>query len=158
MNTTATTDPATSPFAHGLHGYFLEDLYEGMSTAYAKTLTEADVVIFAGISGDNNPMHINEEFASETMFKGRIVHGMLTSSLISTVIGTRLPGPGCIYIDQQLKFTAPVAIGDTVTATATVLEIIPERRRVILKTVCTVKGKVVVDGVATIKVESRDKK
>ena len=141
---------------HGLHGYYVEDLSEGMSAGYTKTLTEADVVIFAGISGDNNPIHINEEYARETPFKGRLVHGMLSASLISTVLGTRLPGPGCIYIDQQLKFTAPVAIGDTVTATATVLEV-GERGRVSLKTTCTVGDKVVVDGVATVKVNRREK-
>ncbi len=138
-----------------LHGYYLEDLKEGMSASYAKTITEADVILFAGISGDDNPVHINDEFASETIFKSRIVHGMFSAGLISTVVGTRLPGPGCIYVDQTLKFKAPVRIGDTVTATAKVIEVLPERRRVKLETICTVKGKPVVEGVATMMVDSR---
>ena len=118
-----------------LHGYYLEDLEVGMSDSYAKTITEADVVMFAGISGDNNPVHINAEYAEQTMFGQRIVHGMFSAALISAVLGTRLPGPGAIYVDQSLKFKAPVHIGDTVTATATVVEINAERRRVKLETV-----------------------
>ena len=97
-----------------VHGYYLEDLAVGMSAIYAKTVTEADIVLFAGVSGDINPVHLDEEFASATTFKGRIAHGMLTASFISTVLGTKLPGPGCIYISQNLKFKAPVRIGDTV--------------------------------------------
>lgn len=138
-----------------LHGYYLEDLTVGMSASYAKTITEADVVLFAGITGDDNPVHMNAEFAAETAFGQRIVHGMFNAGLISTVLGTRLPGPGAIYVDQQLRFRAPVHIGDTVTATATVEEIDERRRRVRLKTVCTVKGKVVADGHATNMVDRR---
>lgn len=138
-----------------LHGYYVEDLEVGMSASYAKTVTEADVILFAGISGDDNPVHINEEFAAETMFKGRIVHGMFSAALISCVAGTRLPGPGCIYMNQTLKFKAPVRIGDTVTATCTVKEIDSERRRVTLLTECTVKGKIVLDGEATFMVDRR---
>ena len=138
-----------------LHGYYIEDISEGMTAGYAKTITEADVVLFAGISGDDNPVHINEEFAVETMFKGRIVHGMFCAALISTVVGTRLPGPGCIYVDQSLKFKAPVRIGDTVNVTATVKSVDRERRRVQLDTVCTVKGKTVTEGVATMMVDRR---
>ena len=96
------------------YGYYLEDLELGMTAIYAKTVTEADVVLFAGISGDINPVHLDNEFAKGTMFKGRIAHGMLTASFISTVLGTNLPGPGCIYVSQNLKFRAPVRIGDTV--------------------------------------------
>ncbi|QEQ98147.1 MaoC family dehydratase [Neptunomonas concharum] len=138
-----------------LHGFYLEDLEVGQSASYAKTITEADVILFAGISGDDNPVHINAEYAAETMFKERIVHGMFSAALISAVLGTRLPGPGAIYIDQQIKFKAPVHIGDTVTATARVLEINHERRRVTLETICTVKGKVVAEGVATNMVDRR---
>ena len=138
-----------------LHGYYLEDLEVGMSASYAKTVSESDVYTFAGITGDNNPVHINQEFAETTQFKQRIVHGMFSAGLISTVLGTRLPGPGAIYIDQTLKFKAPVFIGDTVTATATVLEIDSRRRRVKLETVCTVNGKVVAKGEATNMVDSR---
>jgi 3-hydroxybutyryl-CoA dehydratase len=138
-----------------LHGYYIEDLSVGMSASYAKTVTEADVILFAGITGDDNPVHINEEFAASTMFKGRIVHGMFSAGLISTVLGTRLPGPGCIYVSQQLKFKAPVRIGDTVTATATIKEVNAEKRRVILETVCTVKGRMVLDGESLMMVDSR---
>ena len=120
-----------------LHGFYLEDLAVGQTANYAKTITEADVVLFAGISGDDNPVHINAEYAEQTMFKDRIVHGMFSAALISAVLGTRMPGPGAIYIDQQISFKAPVYIGDTVTATATVMEINEQRRRVTLKTVCT---------------------
>jgi len=141
--------------SENLHGYYIEDLSVGMSASYAKTVTEADVILFAGISGDDNPIHINEEFAAETLFKGRIVHGMFLAGLISTVLGTRLPGPGCIYVSQQLKFKAPVRIGDTVTATVTIKEVNAEKRRVILETVCTVKGKMVLDGESLMMVDSR---
>ncbi|WP_028470125.1 MaoC family dehydratase [Neptunomonas japonica] len=138
-----------------LHGFYLEDLEVGQTANYAKTITEADVVLFAGISGDDNPVHINAEYAAQTMFKDRIVHGMFSAALISAVLGTRMPGPGAIYIDQQISFKAPVYIGDTVTATATVMEINEQRRRVTLKTVCTVKGKIVAEGVATNMVDRR---
>ncbi len=138
-----------------LHGYYLEDLEVGMSSSFAKTVSESDVYTFAGVTGDNNPVHINEEFAATTPFKQRIVHGMFSAGLISAVLGTQLPGPGAIYIDQSLKFKAPVHIGDTLTATASVEEINTERRRVKLKTVCTVKDKVVAEGFATVMVDSR---
>lgn len=140
---------------HELHGYYLEDLEVGMTARYAKTVTEADVVLFAGVSGDDNPVHINAEYAEQTVFGQRIVHGMFSAALISAVLGTRMPGPGAIYVDQQLTFKAPVHIGDTVVATATVLEINEARRRVVLETVCTVRGKVVAAGVATNMVDRR---
>ncbi|MDZ7622431.1 MAG: MaoC family dehydratase [Candidatus Competibacteraceae bacterium] len=126
-----------------------------MSASYAKTVTETDVVMFAGFTGDNNPMHCNEVFAAQTQFKSRIAHGMFCAGLISCVAGTRLPGPGAVYVDQQLRFKAPVRIGDTVTALCTIQEIIPERRRVIMKTICTVGDAVVVEGAATFMVERR---
>ena len=138
-----------------LHGYYFEDLEEGMTDVFAKTITDADIIIFAGISGDTNPVHLNHEFASETMFEGRIAHGMLTASFISTVIGTKMPGAGCIYVSQNLRFKAPVRSGETVTATCTVTKLIPEKRLIELKTVCTVSGKPVVDGEATIMVPTR---
>lgn len=137
------------------HGYYLEDLEVGMTAVYAKTVTEADVVMFAGISGDTNPVHIDEVFAGKTMFKGRIAHGMLSASLISTVFGTRLPGPGCIYLSQNLKFRAPVKIGDTVAARVTVREIVAEKRRILFDTVCTVGDQVVLDGDAVLMVDRR---
>lgn len=140
-----------------LHGYYLEDLEVGMEAIYAKTITEADVVMFAGISGDDNPVHINDEYAKTTPFKERIVHGMFSAALISAVLGTRLPGPGAIYVDQQLSFKAPVHINDTVVARARILEIDEKRRRVKIETTCTVGDKVVAEGVATNMVDRRPK-
>ena len=142
--------PANGYTRTGLHGYDFDELREGMSDIYGRTLTDADVVLFAGISGDINPVHLNHEFASGTMFEGRIVHGMLTASLISTVIGTRLPGPGCIYVNQSLKFRAPVRVDDTVVARVTVTKLVPEKRFAELATVCTVGEKVVIEGSATV--------
>ena len=136
-------------------GYYLEDLKVGMSASYAKTVTEADVVLFAGVSGDTNPVHLNEEFAKETMFQGRIAHGMLSASFISTVLGTKLPGPGCIYLSQNLKFRAPVRSGDTVSATATITDIVPDKKRVVMQTVCSVRNQVVIEGEAIVMVPAR---
>ena len=147
-------DTTTNPLDQ-LHGYYFEDLEEGMTDVFAKTITDADIITFAGISGDTNPVHLNHEFASKTMFEGRIAHGMLTASFISTVIGTKMPGAGCIYVSQNLRFKAPVRSGETVTATCTVTKLIPEKRLIELKTVCTVSGKPVVDGEATIMVPTR---
>lgn len=138
-----------------LHGYYFEDLEEGMVDVFAKTITDADIITFAGISGDTNPVHLNHEFASETIFEGRIAHGMLTASFLSTVIGTKMPGPGCIYVSQNLRFKAPVRSGDTVVAKCTVTKMIPEKKFIELKTVCSVGDKVVVDGEATIMVPTR---
>ncbi len=138
-----------------IHGYYLEDLEIGMSDSYAKTISESDVYLFAGISGDNNPVHINEEYAQTTMFKKRIVHGMLSAALISTVAGTRLPGPGCIYIDQSMKFKAPVYIGDTVKATLTITDIDQQKRRVKARTDVTVGETLVATGEATFMVDRR---
>jgi 3-hydroxybutyryl-CoA dehydratase len=140
---------------HELHGYFFEDLKIGQTSLYARTVTEADIVLFAGISGDTNPVHINELFASNTMFSGRIAHGMLTASFISTVIGTRLPGPGAIYVSQSLRFKAPVRVGDTVEARATITGLVPERRRATLSTVVSVGDKVVLEGEAVVMVPLR---
>ena len=138
-----------------LDGYDIEDLKAGMSATFAKTITEADIVLFASASGDNNAMHINEEFAQTTQFNGRIAHGMLTASVISAAIAGRLPGPGTVYLGQNLRFKAPVRPGDTVQATVTVKELFPEKRRVALTTVCTVKGKVVIEGDALVMPTSR---
>ena len=138
-----------------LNGYYLEDLTVGMTAAYAKTITDTDVVMFAGISGDNNPVHLNQDYAAATMFKGRIAHGMLCAGFISTVLGTKLPGPGAIYISQNLKFKAPVRVGDTVVARVTITEIVTEKKRVSLKTVCSVGETVVIDGEAVVMVAAR---
>jgi 3-hydroxybutyryl-CoA dehydratase len=138
-----------------LNGYDFEDLSVGMTATFAKTITEADIVLFTSVSGDNNAMHINEEFAQTTQFKGRIAHGMLSASVISAAIAGRLPGPGTIYLSQNLRFKAPVRPGDTVHATVTIKELMPEKRRVSLTTICTVGGKVVIDGDALVMPTSR---
>ena len=136
-------------------GYFLEDLSVGMSASYARTDTEADLVLFAGISGDHNPIHMDERYAAKTHFGGRIVHGMLSASFLSTAIASKLPGPGTIYLKQNLTFRAPVRIGDTVEAQVTVMDIIREKARVVLKTVCQVDDTVVIDGDALVMVPAR---
>ena len=136
------------------NGYDIEDLRVGISATFSKTITEADIVLFAGVSGDTNALHINEEYASTTAFKGRIAHGMLSASVISAAVANRLPGPGAIYMDQHLKFLAPVRPGDTVHATVKVIEVIADRGRVVLETTCTVKGVVVITGEARVKVDS----
>ena len=138
-----------------LQGHDIEDLRVGMTATFSKTITEADIVLFAGASGDNNAVHINEEFAQTTPFKGRIAHGMLTASVISAAIAGRLPGPGTIYLGQNLRFKAPVRPGDTVHAKVTVKEVMLEKRRVILDTVCTVQDKVVIEGDALVMPTSR---
>lgn len=136
-------------------GYFIEDLSVGMSASFQKTVTEADIVLFAGVSGDTNPVHINEEYAQKTFFKGRIAHGMLGAAYISTVIGTRMPGPGAIYVTQNLRFRGPVRAGDTVTARVVVAEIVLEKRRALMNTVVTVGDRVVIEGDATVMLPTR---
>ena len=132
-----------------------EDMALGMSATFAKTITDADLVLFVGVSGDTNPVHLDEDYAAGTMFKGRVAHGALTASFISTVLGTKLPGPGSIYVAQTLKFKAPVHVGDTVTARCEVIELLPERKFVIFKTQCFVRETLVIDGEATLKLPSR---
>lgn len=122
----------------------------GQSASVAKTITEADILLFAAVSTDTNPVHLDAEAARASPFGERIAHGMLSAGLISAVLGTRLPGPGTVYLGQTLKFRAPVRIGDTVTATAEVASYDPEKRRATLKTTCTVAGKVVIEGEATV--------
>lgn len=136
-------------------GYFLEDLKVGMSAVFAKTITEADIVMFSGVTGDMNPVHVNEDYARDTMFKGRIAHGMLTGSLISTVLGMKMPGPGCIYVSQNLKFIAPVRAGDTAQARAIITDIVPEKKRIVMRTTVHVGGTTVVTGEAQMMVRSR---
>ena len=126
--------------------YHIDQLQPGMSASIAKTVTEADIILFAGISTDVNPAHIDEEYSKGTMFGGRIAHGMLSAGFISAVLANKLPGPGTIYLSQTLKFKAPVRPGDTVTATVTVREVNVAKNRVTLDTVCTVAGKVVIEG------------
>ncbi len=131
-------------------GYTYADLSVGMSEEYIKTITDDDIVSFAEVSGDTNPMHLDENYAAETFFGGRIAHGMLTASLISTIIGTLLPGPGCIYLGQNLKFLRPVRIGDTVVARVVIEALMPEKKRATLRTTCAVNDKLVLDGEALV--------
>ena len=134
-----------------MKGKTINEIKIGDTASFAKTITDFDVKMFAGITGDFNPVHINKEFAKETMFKDRIAHGMLVASLFSTVLGTQLPGEGAIYLGQELKFTKPVYIEDTITATVTVTEINIEKNRVVLETIATNQnGDVVVKGNATL--------
>ncbi|ADO83875.1 MaoC family dehydratase [Ilyobacter polytropus] len=127
------------------------ELNLGMKSSVTKTITETDVILYSGISLDTNPAHLNEEYAKNTMFKKRIAHGMLTAGLISAVLGTKLPGEGSIYMGQELKFKAPVYMGDTITAEAEIIELIDEKNQILLKTTCTNQdGKVVIDGTARI--------
>ena len=126
--------------------YHIDQLQPGMSACTSKTVTEADIILFAGISTDVNPAHLDEEYAKGTQFGGRIAHGMLSAGFISAVLANKLPGPGTIYLSQTLKFKAPVRPGDTVTATVTVREVNVAKNRVVLDTVCTVAGKVVIEG------------
>lgn len=139
---------------NSLGGYNIEDLQPGMSATLAKTVTEADVVLFAGVSTDVNPVHLDEEFAKTTPFGGRIAHGMLAAGFISAALGNKLPGPGTVYLGQTLKFRAAVRIGDTVTATVTVREVSVRHARCILDAVCTVKGKKVIEGESTVQCTS----
>ncbi len=133
-----------------LNGYDIEDLRPGMHATYSKTITEADIVLFAGVSGDNNAVHTNEEYAATTKFKGRIAHGFLSASVISAAVANRLPGPGTVYLAQQLKFRAPVRPGDTVHATVTVVSTDEAKARAVLSTVCRVGETVVIEGEATV--------
>jgi len=138
-----------------MDGRCIEDLKVGDTASFTKTVTAADIEQFAQVTGDTNPVHLDEAYAAKTMFKGRIAHGMLSAGYISAVLGTKLPGPGAIYLKQELSFRAPVKIGDTVTATATVTELVPEKKRAALKTVCTVGDTVVLEGSALLLVPSR---
>lgn len=141
-----------------LNGYDVEDLKVGMVATFSKTITEADIVLFAGVSGDNNAVHVNEEFAATTRFGGRIAHGFLTASVISAAVANRLPGPGTVYLSQQLQFRAPVRPGQTVHATVTVSTIDTIKRRVGLETVCRVGDTVVIDGQALVMTTSAAKR
>ncbi len=134
-----------------MKGKTLAELKIGDKDVFQKTIIESDVYLYAGITGDLNPVHINEEYAKDSPFKARIAHGMLTAGLISAVLGMRLPGPGTIYLGQELKFVKPVHFGDTIKAELEVIEINAEKKRVKLRSTCTNQnGDVVLDGVATV--------
>ena len=134
-----------------MNGKTIEELQVGDTARFSKTISESDVYMFAGVTGDLNPAHVNEEYAKGTFFKTRIVHGMLTASLISTVVGTMLPGPGTVYMRQEVSFLAPVNFGDTITAIVEVSEIMADKKRVRLKTYCiNQENQTVVDGEALV--------
>jgi 3-hydroxybutyryl-CoA dehydratase len=128
-----------------------DELFIGQHAEFTKTVTETDVVMYAGITGDFNPMHVDEVTASKSRFGSRIAHGMLSAGFISAGIGMKLPGPGAVYMGQTLRFTKPVRIGDTVTARLEVIELIPEKKRLKLSTQCRNQdGVILIEGEATI--------
>ena len=135
----------------------IEEIAIGMSRSLSKTIGDAEIRAFAEISTDHNPVHLDDAYAAGTMFKQRIAHGFLTASLFSTVLGTKLPGPGCIYLSQSLKFRAPVHIGDEVVATAKITSLDAEKGRAVLATQAAVNGKSVLDGEAVMMVPRRER-
>jgi 3-hydroxybutyryl-CoA dehydratase len=137
--------------------YYIDELKPGMSESFEKTVTEADIQKFGEVSGDVNPVHFDEEWAKTTIFKGRIAHGVLSASYISTVLGMKMPGPGTIFMSLTTRFKAPVRIGDTVVATCTVREVNAEKRRVIFDCVCKVGEVTAVDGEAMVMAPARPK-
>ena len=140
-----------------LHGYFIEDLKVGQKAELKKKITEKDIQQFAELTGDNNPVHINNEFAERTIFKKKIAHGFLSASFISTVIATKLPGPGSIYLKQTLKFLAPVFIDEEIVVNVSITEVNKERGRVNLLTECFKSGNKILTGGAEILVSSKKK-
>ncbi|MBW1924325.1 MAG: MaoC family dehydratase [Deltaproteobacteria bacterium] len=132
-------------------GKTIDQIMPGDAAQFTKTVSEADVYLYAGITGDHNPAHVNEEYAKKTFFKTRIAHGMLSAGFVSTVLGTLLPGPGTIYLRQELNFRAPVRLGDTITARVEAEEVDRDKNRVRFKTTCTnQEGTLVLDGHAVV--------
>jgi 3-hydroxybutyryl-CoA dehydratase len=132
-------------------GITIDRMKVGDAAELSKTVSETDVYLFAGISGDFNPAHLDQAYAEKTFFKGRIAHGMLSAGFISALLGTRLPGPGTIYLRQELNFLAPVRMGDTITARVEVVELVPEKNRARLRTTCrNQEGTAVIDGEAVV--------
>lgn len=128
----------------------IEEIEIGMSASYSQTVTDADIKAFAGLSGDRNPVHVNEEYAQDSRYKKRIAHGMMTASYFSALFGTKIPGEGCVYVAQSLKFKRPVYMNDTVVATVEVTQVDLDKKRVFFKTTCKVNNKIVTDGEAEI--------
>lgn len=152
---TAIQNDAPNPAVPNFTTYYFEDLRVGMRETLLKTVMNSDVVGFANLSGDHNPIHLSDHFAKKTRFGGRIAHGLYTASLISAILGTRLPGPGAVYLSQTLNFKAPVMIGDVVEIAVEVVEMTEAGRRVRLHCECKVDGKVVLDGEAIVMVPAR---
>lgn len=134
----------------------IEEIKIGMSESYSQTITDADIKSFAGISGDRNPVHMDDEYAKTSQFKKRIAHGMISSSFFSALFGTRLPGPGCVYVKQDLVFRKPVYIGDTIIASVTVSNIDLNKRRVFFSTICKVENKIVISGKAELYIPEKN--
>ena len=128
----------------------LEEIEIGMNVSYSQTITDADVKAFSGISGDRNPIHLDELYAEKSRYKKRIAHGLMTASYFSALFGTKIPGEGCVYVSQSLNFKRPVYIGDTVVATVEVISVDLAKKRVFFRTTCKVKNKVVTDGEAEL--------
>lgn len=139
-----------------LHGYFIEDLEPGLSAALSKAFSERDVELYARVSTDTNPLHLDESFAARTRVGGRVMHGMITAGLISAIIGTRLPGPGCLWMGLEMRFLAPVRIGETVDAHAVVAAVDRVKQRARLNVECAVDGKTVLQGTCLVWVPSRN--
>lgn len=127
-----------------------EDIQVGMSASYSHTITDHDIKNFAGLSGDHNPVHISDEYIESSRFKKRVVHGLMPTSFFSGIFGTRLPGPGCLYVSQSIEFKRPIYIDDTVTAIVEVIEVDKTTRHIKFKTICSVKKRIVIDGIADI--------
>lgn len=138
-----------------MQGFHFEDLSIGQSAEITRVVGAADIDAFAAVSGDDNPVHVDADYAKTTSFQERIAHGMLSGAYISAVLGTRLPGPGAIYLNQSLRFRRPVRIGDAITARATVTALDERRGQVTLATICLVDGKTVVEGEAVVMVPKR---
>ena len=137
--------------------YYIDELKPGMTESFAKTVTERDVELFGEVSGDMNPVHFDETYARHTVFRGRIAHGMLSLSYLSTVLGMQMPGPGTIFMSASSRFKAPVRIGDTVVSTVTVRDVTSEKRRVVFDFICKVGETTVVDGEALVMAPQRPK-
>ncbi len=135
--------------------HYFEDLTVGLEASMARTVSEADIVAYAALSGDYNPVHIDPEYAASTLFKERIAHGILSAGYISAVFGMQMPGPGSIYISQTLNFKAPVKIDDVVVTTVKLVELMPEKKRARFETVCAVAGKPVLAGEAVLMIPKR---
>lgn len=136
----------------------IEEIKIGMKASYSQTITDTDIKAFAGISGDRNPVHMDEEYASNSRYKKRIAHGLMTASYFSALFGTKIPGEGCVYVSQTLNFKKPVYVGDTVTATVEVFNVDLEKFRVFFRTICRVKQRIVTDGVAEIYIPNKENK
>jgi 3-hydroxybutyryl-CoA dehydratase len=138
-----------------LYKYDFEDLSVGMMESYSHTITETDVRMYAAMSGDTNPVHLDDEFASNSRFGGRIAHGFIPVGFFSALFGTRLPGPGAIYVSQKLRFKAPIMIGDTIVAKVVIKDLVAKKRIAVFDTICTVGSKVVIKGEAEIYIPAR---